>query len=258
MENSKPVPKIAAAGAQLMGPDDAVAPKYYWLKRILRDSIAQLNPGDAIPSESELCQAYQISRTTVRKAIGDLIQEGLVYTVQGKGTFVAPRKLRSAWVQQTGGLYADMTERGFKVTMQVLHNAIVQPEEMIRQELQLAEGEPVLWLVRLRFVDDKPFDVVTNFIPLRLFPEIEKADFEHNSLYAILRGRYGAHFERGVRVVEAGTCSAEEARLLKIPPRSPILITHSTMFNDRGQPVEHGIGHQRSDVAQIIINVIPG
>ncbi len=256
MSTSRLVSK-AGGGAYLSRPEDSFAPKYYWLKRILRDRIAQLNPGDAIPSESELCQTYEISRTTVRKAIGDLIQEGLVYTVQGKGAFVAPRKLLSAWVQKTGGLYADMTERGFKVTMQVLHNTIVVPEETIRMELQLAPGETVLRLVRLRFVDGQPFDIVTNYIPSRLFPGIENEDFEHNSLYALMRGKYAAHFERGVRLVEAGACSAEEARLLEIKTRSPILITHSTMFNDRGQPVEHGVVHQRSDVAQIVINVIP-
>ncbi len=238
-------------------PEDSFAPKYYWLKRILRDTIARLNPGDAIPSESELCQTCDISRTTVRKAIGNLIQEGLVYTVQGKGAFVAPRKLLSAWVQKTGGLYADMTERGFKVTMRVLHNVLVVPEETIRTMLDLEPGERVLRLVRLRFVDGKPFDVVTNYIPSRLFPGIENEDFEHNSLYALMRDKYAAHFEHGVRLVEAGACSAEEARLLEIKPRSPILITHSTMYDERGQPVEHGIVHQRSDVAQIVINVIP-
>jgi len=257
METSKLVPKNAGS-APLNGAEDAVAPKYYWLKRILRDRIAQLNPGDAIPSESELCQAYEISRTTVRKAIGDLIQEGLVYTMQGKGAFVAPRKLLSAWAQKTAGLFADMTERGFKVSMLVLHKALVLPEETVRGELRLAVGETVLRLVRLRFVDGKPFDIVTNFIPVRLFPGIENEDFEHYSLYAILRGKYGAHFERGVRLVEAGACSPEEARLLKVKAQSPILITHSTMYDDLGQPVEYGIGHQRGDAAQIVINVIPG
>ncbi len=256
MAASKLVPN-ANSGISLTRPEDSFAPKYYWLKRILRERIAGLNPGDAIPSESELCQTYEISRTTVRKAIGDLIQEGLVHTVQGKGAFVAPHKLLSAWAQKTGGLYTDMTERGFKVSMRVLHNAIVVPEETICKELQLRPDETVLHLVRLRFVDGKPFDIVTNFIPRRLFPGIEDEDFEHNSLYALLRGKYAAHFERGVRLVEAGACSPEEARLLEIKARSPILITHSTMYNDHDQPVEHGIGHQRSDMAQIVINVIP-
>lgn len=249
-------PNVSAA--QPLGKrQDSFAPKYYALKHILRQKIADLNPGDTIPSESELCQTYDISRTTVRKAIGDLIQEGLVYTVQGKGAFVAPRKLTSGWVEKTGGLYADMTERGFKVTMHVLLCTVIHPEKTILQELKLAADETVVKLVRLRFVNDKPFDIVTNFVPTRLFPGIEHEDFEHNSLYSVMRGKFGAQFERGLRLVEAGACSPEEARLLKIKANSPILIMHSTMCDDKGCPVEHGIVHQRSDVARIEINVIP-
>jgi len=193
----------------------------------------------------------------VRKALGDLIQEGLVYTVQGKGTFVAPKKLRSTWVQQSGGLYADMTERGFRVTMKVLEVGIILVEEHIQKELGLSDGDQVIKLVRLRFVDDKPFDIVTNYLPARLFPGLEKEDFASNSLYSLMRGKYNARFARGVRLVDAGACPVDEARLLQIKPNSPILITHSTMYDQDDQALEHGIVHQRSDVAEVVINVIP-
>lgn len=244
------------AGQQLAN-EDRFTPKYHRLKRILREKIAELRADEMLPSESELCQAYNVSRTTVRKALSELIQEKLVYTVQGKGTFVAPKKLRSTWVQETGGLYADMTERGFKVQMQVLDVSVVTAEENICKELLLGEGEKVIKLIRLRFIDDKPFDIVTNFMPARLFPGLENEDFSSASLYTILRNKYNVQFNRGVRLVEAGTCTAEEARLLQIKPNSPLLIMYSTMYNDKGEAFEHGIVHQRSDVAQVVINVIP-
>jgi GntR family transcriptional regulator len=237
--------------------EDRFTPKYHRLKRILREKIVELRADEMLPSESELCQAYNVSRTTVRKALSELIQERLVYTVQGKGTFVAPKKLRSTWVQETGGLYADMTERGFKVQMHVLDVSVISAEENIRKELLLTEGEKVIKLIRLRFIDDKPFDIVTNFMPARLFPGLEKEDFSSTSLYTILRNKYDVQFDRGVRMVEAGACTAEEARLLQIKPNSPLLIMYSTMYNDKGEAFEHGIVHQRSDVAQVVINVIP-
>ncbi len=232
-------------------------PKYYRLKHILREMIAQLQADEAMPSEAELCQSYAISRTTVRKALADLIQEGLIYTVQGKGTFVAQKKLRSAWVQQTGGLYADMTERGFAVTMLVLSVGVMLAEENIQHEVQLPEGAEVVKLVRLRFIDEKPFDIVTNYLPARRFPGLEGEDFTHKSLYSILRSRYQVNFERGIRLVEAGECPRDEAKLLHIRPRAPILIMRSTMFDEKGQAFEHGVVHQRSDVAQVVIDVIP-
>lgn len=245
-----------SANSQLKN-EDRFTPKYHRLKRILREKIAGLQADEMLPSEAELCQAYNVSRTTVRKALSELIQARLVYTVQGKGTFVAPKKLRSTWVQETGGLYADMTERGFKVEMHVLDVSVISAEENIRKELLLREGEKVVKLVRLRFIDDKPFDIVTNFMPARLFPGLEKEDFSSTSLYTILRNKYDVQFDRGVRMVEAGACTAEEAKLLQIKPNSPLLIMYSTMFNDKGEAFEHGVVHQRSDVAQVVINVIP-
>lgn len=236
---------------------DQFTPKYHRLKGILREKIAGLQADEMLPSEAELCHVHNVSRTTVRKALSELIQERLVYTVQGKGTFVAPKKLRSTWVQETGGLYADMTERGFKVQMRVLEVSVMTVEERIREELLLGEGEKVVRLVRLRFINEKPFDIVTNYMPARLFPDLEKEDFSSTSLYTILRNKYDVHFDRGVRMVEAGACTAEEARLLQIKPNSPLLIMYSTMYNDKGEAFEHGIVHQRSDVAQVVINVIP-
>jgi GntR family transcriptional regulator len=246
---------VVETGANPVEP--AFAPKYYRLKHVLRQMIGELPVDTAMPSEAELCQSYGISRTTVRKAIADLVQEGLIYTVQGKGTFVAPKKLRSAWVQQSSGLYADMTERGFKVTMQVLGVGLMLAEENIQAEIGLAEGAQVVKLRRLRFVDDKPFDIVTNYLPAARFIDLEGEDFTNNSLYSILRNRYQVNFARGVRLVEAGACPADEARLLHIRPGAPILITHSTMFDEKGAAFEHGIVHQRSDAAQVVINVIP-
>ena len=232
-------------------------PQYYQLKHILRDMVAKLPAGSPVPSEAELCQEFDVSRTTVRKALSDLIQEGLIFTIQGKGTFAGGAKKRSSWVAQTGGLYADMTERGFTVTMKQLDLTIIPAEENIARELQVNEGESVIKLVRLRFVDGKPFDICTNYLIARKYPGIENQEIGTHSLYSTLRMVYGVKFVSGVRLIEAGSCTAEEARLLQIPGNSPLLIMRSTMYDEKGEAIEHGVVRQRSDLSQIIINVIP-
>ena len=108
--------------------ENNILPKYYRLKQSLRQKISEMEAGSLLPSEAELCKAFGVSRTTVRKALTDLNQEGLIYSFQGKGTFVAPKKVSSNWAQQSGGFYADMSERGYKVRMQVLEKE-VQPAE---------------------------------------------------------------------------------------------------------------------------------
>ena len=85
----------------------------------------------------------QEALATARKALSDLSQEGLVYSVQGKGTFVAAHKKTSGWVAQTGGLFADMTERGFQVSMRVLEVGVIPAEEHIARLLKVPEATPV-------------------------------------------------------------------------------------------------------------------
>lgn len=238
-------------------PEESVLPKYYRLKHILRRMIAEMQAGDMLPSEGELCKIYEVSRTTIRKALNELNQEGMVYSYQGKGTFVSPKKVQSGWVQQSGGLYSDMTERGFQVKMQVLESKIINPDKNIQVELQLTGEQPVFKLVRLRFVNDKPFDICTNYLPAGLFPGIEIEDFSQTSLYTLMRSKYGIQFDHGKRLLEADAATHDEARLLQVRPHTPILVMRSTMYDVRGYPVEHGVARQRSDSAQIVINVIP-
>ncbi len=231
-------------------------PKYYQLKESLREQIELLQADQLIPSEAELCAAHGVSRITVRKALNDLIHEGLLYAVQGKGTFVAPHKFRVQWAQESAGFHADMARRGLKVKVRVLEQAVVPADEGVAAELNLKRGDLVVKLVRLRFVDDKPFDIATNYLPARLFPHLEQENFEQASLYALMRTRYGVQLDHGVRLAEAAACSTEEARLLRIKASVPLLVVHSTMYDAADQPVEYGVAKQRGDRAQIEIAVV--
>ncbi len=234
----------------------APLPKYYQLRESLHEQIELLTADQPIPSENELCQTHGVSRITVRKAINDLIHERLLYTVQGKGTFVAPHKFRMQWAQETAGFHADMAQRGLSVKVRVIEQCVAIADERTATELNLALGAPVVKLVRLRFVDDKPFDIATNYLPAQLFPGLEREDFTTASLYAVMRTKYGIQLDHGVRLVEAVPCSSEEAKLLRTKPEAPLLVIHSTMYVAEGQPVEHGIAKQRGDRAQVEIAVL--
>ena len=234
----------------------APLPKYYQLRESLRAQIEALTADQPIPSENELCQTHGVSRITVRKALADLVHEGLLYAVQGKGTFVAPHKFRVQWAQETAGFRADMTRRGLTVAVKVLEQTIIPADDRTARELQLAPGAPVVKIVRLRFVDDKPFDIATNYLPAQLFPGLEREDFTTLSLYSLMRTKYGIQLDHGVRLAEAAPCSKEEAKLLRIKPCVPLLVVHSTMYDVDGRPVEHGAAKQRGDRAQVEIAVV--
>jgi GntR family transcriptional regulator len=235
---------------------DSSIPRYYQLKEIIREQCASWEPGQLIPSELEFCQMYSVSRTTVRKALDHLTQEGLLYRIQGKGTFVAPPKLRERFVHQAAGIYEDMASRGVSIRTQMLEQAVVPASKLVAPELQLVAGSPVIKLVRLRFVGDEPLLVSTSFLPYRSFPGLENEDLTNVSLYAVLRERYGVRLEHGTRLVEAAPCTEEEAELLHIAPATPLLVVSGTMYDTEGHPVDYGYARHRGDRSQVEIVVI--
>ena len=231
-------------------------PKYYQLKEALREQIATLEPDHLIPSEPELCTAYGVSRTTVRKALDDLVHEGLLYRQQGKGTFVAPPKLRERFAQRTAGFYEDMTSRGLKVRTRVLEQAVVKPNKRVAAELQLAPGVKVIRIVRVRFIGNDPILISTSHVSQRLFPELAEADLSDGSLYGLLREKYGVHLGRGTRLLEIALCSDEDAEYLNVKPHSPVLVLTGTMYGTDERPVEFGTARQRWDRTQLEIEVV--
>ena len=231
-------------------------PRYYQLKEIIREQCASWEPGQLIPSELELCQMYSVSRTTVRKALDHLTQEGLLYRIQGKGTFVAPPKVRERFVHQVAGIYDDMASRGVTILTQVLEQAVVPASKLVAPELQLVVGSPVVKLVRLRFVGDEPLLVSTTYLPYRLFPGLENEDLTTVSLYAVLREKYGIQLGHGTRLIEAVPCSDEEAELLHIAPATPLLVVSGVMYDTQDRPVDCGFARHRGDRSQIEITVV--
>lgn len=235
---------------------DIPAPKYFRLKEIIREEYSSWNSGEPIPSEAELCQMYGVSRTTVRKALDDLTNEGLLYKIQGKGTFVSPRKLRERFVQFTAGFYEDMVARGIPVRTEVLNQAVIPADRQLAGQLQLALGEPVVRIDRVRSVNNQPVLVSESFVPRHLFPGIEYEDLKDVSLYGVLREKFGAKLARGTRVVAAVLCGEKHSRLLHVPIGSPLLTVSGLMHDTSGRPVECGTAWLRGDFSEIEIEIV--
>lgn len=231
-------------------------PRYYQLIEIIREQCAALEPGQPIPTEQEMCQIYSVSRTTVRKALDYLTQEGILYRIQGKGTFIAPPKLRERFVQQAVGIYEDMSVRGVSLRTHVIEQSIVQSSKVVASELQLVVGNPVIKLIRVRYLDDEPLLISTSFHPYRLFPGLESEDLTSVSLYVVLREKYGTRIGKGTRLVEAVPCSEMDAELLHTIPGSPLLVLTGTMYDTEGHLVEYSFSRHRGDRSQIEIEVV--
>jgi GntR family transcriptional regulator len=231
-------------------------PRYHQLIEIIREQCAGAEPGQLLPTEQEMCQMYSVSRTTVRKALDHLVQEGMLYRLQGKGTFIAQPKLRERFVQQAVGIYEDMVGRGLSLRTEVLEQSIVQASKKVASELMLVAGNPVIKIVRLRYLDDEPLLLSTSFHPYRFFPGLEDEDLTNVSLYTVLREKFGTRIGKGTRLVEAVPCSDREAELLHTTQGAPLLVLAGTMYDTAGRLVEYGISRHRGDRSQIEIEVV--
>ena len=136
-------------------------PLYYQLKELISDAIKekQYRPGDAIPTEKEIGRYYQLSRTTVRQAIGELVQEGVLYRVKSKGTFVAEPKIRQEYIRKIQSFNDEMLQKGMMPSTEVLAFEILNGEEIppeAKEILCLDKTDAVIFLHRKRMSDGYP------------------------------------------------------------------------------------------------------
>lgn len=215
-------------------------PRYFQLKEILRERIrlGEWKPGDLIPSERELSEKYGISRMTARQAITDLVNEGLFYREQGKGTFVSQRKITQQLIHLTG-FTEDIRARGQVPGTRVLSATMHPADEETAEKLRIAPGTPIFRLQRLRLANDEPLAIELSQIHFRECERLLEEDLEHNSLYRLLETKYGITLMEADQELEAGLPSSDDALLLKISPGSPVLYTRRVTYTERNQPVEY-------------------
>lgn len=242
---------------------DSPVPYYYQLEEWFREQLANgaLQPGQQVPSEAELCQAFRVSRTVVRQALDDLVNEGLLYRRKGKGTFVAKPKIRESLVQKLTGFYQDMVDRGFTPVTRVLEQTVVPASKLLAERLSIPTGEQVIKIDRLRFINNEPLVFVTTYIPYAMCPGLLHEDLTNQSLYAVLEEKYGLEIVRGRRTLEAVAASEQDAALLEISPGAPIVLLKSVSYLRDGRPVEYYEAKHRGDRSQFeveLIRVRPG
>ncbi|GCE13458.1 GntR family transcriptional regulator [Tengunoibacter tsumagoiensis] len=245
-------------GADGLEHSSVPVPKYHLVKEAIQGYIADGSwaPETLIPSEPELCREFAVSRITVRRAIGDLAQEGKLRTVQGKGTFVASPKLQQQFVQRAFGFYEDMQRRGLLLTTEVLRQEMVPASFEVASHLGIQPREQVFLLVRLRSVAEEKILLSTTYLPAQLCPDLHLHDFSTGSLYTYLQERYGLSIARGKRTLEAVAAGQWEARQLEMALGSPLLRLDGVAYLANGKAFEYSQTLQRGDRARVAVEFI--
>ena len=234
-------------------------PYYYQLEQLLREKMenGRLKPGDALPSEAELCSIFGVSRTVVRQALNKLCQDGIVYKEKGRGTFVAKPKLQEKFVQRTYGFYQEMKEKGLEVESKILEHELIEPPIRIKTSLKLTKGLKVVKTSRLRLVNRELIMFTTTYVRSDLCPGLEKEDLTNRSLYQLLWDKYRLKVSYGQRTLEAVAASKYEADMLKVPRRSPLIYLESVSYLEDSTPIEYFEAWHRGDKCKFAIELVP-
>ena len=210
--------------------------------QLKEDLIAEIvrgayKPHDRLPSQRELGEEYGLSHMTVRRAINELISEGVIYAQQGRGLFVAEPKQEA----ELGPLYSfteDMALRGMKASSRVLEASIVSASTMLANTLQVVIGAPLFYLQRLRLADDEPMALQTAYLPQARCPGLLEHDLNDRSLYQLLRTHYQLNLADSQTAVGADLASETEAERLRLRLPAALLVTEQITYLDNGKPIE--------------------
>jgi GntR family transcriptional regulator len=226
-------------------PEDVVAlPKHQRIRQELAAQIRDLEPHNLLPTERDLAKSHGVSRATIRLALDALSEAGLVYRVQGAGTFVA-----GPTISKTVALSSfseDMEIRGMVPSSRLLSADETSAGPELAEQLGIGPADPVIRLTRVRLADDEPICLETAHLPSARVPGLIDHDLA-GSLYELLRETYQLTVVRAEQVVRAVVLEVGEASLLGTPPGAPALRMQRIGLDERDRPVECTTSIYRAD-----------
>ncbi|WP_236200284.1 GntR family transcriptional regulator [Pseudomonas pseudonitroreducens] len=231
-------------------------PLYSQLKEILRTRILDgtYPPLSRMPSEAELGKAFEVSRITVRQALGDLQKEGLIFKIHGKGTFVAkPKAFQNVSTLQ--GLGESMTQRGYEVINRLRSFKSVPASAQVAARLQVAEGENVVQIKRARLVNRELVSLEITWLPEAIGKRLEKADLVSRDIFLILENDCALPLGHADLAIDAILADAELARALEVEEGSPVMRIERLTHTADGAPLDYEHLYYRGDAFQYRLRI---
>lgn len=212
------------------------------MKQLILDDITRgkYASGQQLPTEAELCVMYGVSRITTRRAISDLVEEGVLYRQQGKGTFVTGAKVMNELVSVSG--FSEFSlETGKPHRSRILSTSIGPADHKHAASLNVAVGDDLLRMNRLLYVDNKPLMIEITHYPCRRFPGFEQYIGESVSTYAILKERYSAEPVSTEKVINVVLARKDEADLLIVDLGDTLYEMEKVAYDKHDVPIHASV-----------------
>jgi GntR family transcriptional regulator len=203
--------------------------------------------GTQLPTEEQLIQRFSVSRTTVRKAIQNLSDRGLIEIRRGTGTFVAQPKITQDLTELTG-FVEDMEALGHTASARLIDRRVVSADGYVAQRLRIAIGTNVMRIQRVRMANGIGMSFDETYLPLHVGEQIVRHDLEANPIFALLEQRYGIALVEADYNLEAVSATFDVAAALSVQVGSPIFLIERTSYTVGDQPVDYEKLFYRGDL----------
>ncbi|TBL73367.1 GntR family transcriptional regulator [Paenibacillus thalictri] len=223
-------------------------PLYHQLKNILLQKIVDKvwRPEELIPTEKELIEQYGVSRTTVREAITELVNEGFLVKKQGKGTTVTSHHME-ARLSRLSGLAEEIMEQGLVPSAKLISAEFKKDRFYELSQLQLPDGAVVYIIERVRFANGEPIAYEITCWPERIGKLLELEDLNTAHFYKVLEEKHNISLKGADETIHAINSMTYEAGLLGVSPGAALLEMRRVSYDKNGEPIEYTRTKYRSD-----------
>ncbi|MEX0731692.1 MAG: GntR family transcriptional regulator [Aquisalimonadaceae bacterium] len=225
-------------------------PLYVQIKETLRQRILDGTylPHDRLPSESELMRAFGVSRITIRQALRDLHNEGLVFSAQGKGSFVSkPKAVQN--IQRLEGFAEAMAAKGYEATAKLISIQERRPARSVAAALELSAGEDVVEVCRVRYLNRQPVSLDLSFFPLDIGHRLFRHDLT-GDIFPLLENALGIPLGAADIRIDAALADGDGIRHLNLKLGEPLLQVERLTYTADGRPVDFEYLRFRGDSYQ--------
>lgn len=210
--------------------------------------------GSRLPSEPQLIERFGGGRHSLRRALGELAHQGLIRTEQGKGSFVQRAGMLDYRISLRTRASRNLADLGRVSSDQPVREEMIAAPDHVADALKIETGAPVYVIVRHAFADDVPINMSISYHPVERFPDIDKARRSRQRLTEIYKA-YGVHdYIRLKTAISTRMPTAETARVLRLPPRQPILVTRKVDADLQGVPIAYSEAMWPGDRIQFTID----
>lgn len=225
---------------------------YKMIRQQIIDDIERgiYEPGDTIPKQMEFAEKYSVSRGTIRKALDELIQRGVLVTTKGRGTIVANYKMSRQQAYRPLSFSASKRVKEKKLRSKLIELKELNAEPWLAKQLSISVGAPVIFIKRVRIVEDNPENYQFSYISKAKFGSLEPdiLDLENSSLFEYISQETGLYAMMKDEEIRAVHCPEDVAKELHMQTSDPILLVMRTVYSQDNLPLEYCEDYECTDI----------